>query len=142
MSPTGSILPELTITHVVTENDLAPAVAAFGTGGGPEKNLFPRVLGTARLISLMELAAAQAMEPILGTGELSAATGVRIDHHHPTPLGGTVRMTARYIGRVGKHHRFEVVAHDDAGEVFRGHHVRAVVEARRLERGAAQRLHK
>jgi len=57
---------------------VAPAVAAFGTGGGPEKNLFPRVLGTARLISLMELAAAQAMEPILGAGELSAATGVRI----------------------------------------------------------------
>jgi len=33
-----------------------------------------------------------------------------------------------------------VVAHDDAGEVFRGQHVRAVVEACRLEKGAARRL--
>src|SRR5688572_17890247 len=135
----ATILPEMTITHVVTEEDLADRVAASGTGGGPERNVFPRVLGTARLIGLMELAAARAMEPILRPGELPAGIIARIDHHAPAPLGGTVRMTARYLGPEGKHHRFEVVAHDDAGEIFRGIHVRAVVDAGRLERGAARR---
>ena len=43
-------------------------------------------------------------------------------------------MTARYLGREGKHHRFEVIAADDAGEIFRGQHIRAVVEAQRLEK--------
>lgn len=134
-----SIVPEVSIAHVVTEEDLADRVAASGTGGGPERNLFPRVLGTARLIALMELAAARAMEPILRPGELTAGIVVRVDHYAPTPLGGTVRMSARYLGPEGKHHRFEVVAHDDAGEIFRGQHVRAVVDVERLERGAARR---
>lgn len=134
-----SIVPEVSIAHVVTEEDLADRVAASGTGGGPERNLFPRVLGTARLIALMELAAARAMEPILRPGELTAGIVVRVDHYAPTPLGGTVRMSARYLGPEGKHYRFEVVAHDDAGEIFRGQHVRAVVDVERLERGAARR---
>ncbi len=140
MLPAGSITPEVTVSHVVTEEDLADRVAATGTGFGPERNLFPRVLGTARLIALMEIAAARAMEPILNHEELSACIMVRVEHHAPTPLGGTVRMTARYLGPEGRHHRFEVVAHDDAGEIFRGQHLRAVVTARRLENGAARRL--
>ncbi len=135
----GSILPEMTINHMVTDEDLASRVAASGTGGGPGRNVFPRVLGTARLIALMELAAARAMEPILRQGELTAGIVVRIEHHAPTPLGGMISMTARYLGPEGKHHRFEVVAHDDTGEVFRGQHIRAVVDAERLEKGAARR---
>ena len=94
----GSIAQELTITHVVGEQDLAPHVAATGTGGGPEHNLFPLVLGTAKLIAWMELAAAKAMEPMLLPGELTAGIVVRVEHHAPTPLGGTVRMTAPYGG--------------------------------------------
>ena len=136
----GKVIPELTVTHVVSEEDLADRVSASGTGGGPERNLFPRVLGTAKLIALMELASARAMEPMLLPGELTAGILVRIEHNAATPLGGTVRMTARYLGPEGKFYRFEVVAHDDAGEVFRGQHARAVVEAQRLEKGAARRL--
>lgn len=136
----GTIIPELTVEHVVTEEDLAPAVAASGTGGGPEHNLFPRVLGTARLISIMENAAARAMAPMLLPGELSAGVVSRIEHNAASPLGASLRMTARYLGPEGKFFRFEVVAHDDAGEIFRGIHVRAVVEAHRLEKGAARRL--
>lgn len=136
----GTIIPELSVLHVVTEADLAPAVAASGTGGGPEHNLFPRVLGTAKLIALMESASARAMEPMLLPGELTAGVISRIEHTAPSPLGAHLRMTARYLGLEGKFYRFEVVAHDDAGEIFRGVHVRAVVEAQRLEKGAARRL--
>jgi predicted thioesterase len=136
----GTIIPELTVAHVVTEADLAPAVAASGTGGGPEHNLFPRVLGTAKLIALMETAAARAMAPMLLPGELSAGVVSRIEHNAASPLGASLRLTARYLGPEAKFHRFEVVAHDDAGEIFRGVHIRAVVEAQRLEKGAARRL--
>jgi predicted thioesterase len=127
------------VTHTVTEADLASKLATVGTGGGPHGDLFPRVLATARLIQLMELAAARAMQPILEQDQLSVGVGVRIDHTAPTPVGGTVRMTARYLGAEGKYHRFEVVAHDDAGEIFRGQHTRAVITAERLEKGAARR---
>ncbi len=140
MASPHAVLPEVVVTHLTTEADLASRVAAAGTGGGPEGDRFPRVLGTARLISLMELAAARAMHPILADEELSVGVGVRIEHIAPTPAGGTIRMTARYLGTEGKFHRFEVVAHDDAGEVFRGQHTRAVVSVSRLEKGAARRL--
>jgi predicted thioesterase len=136
----ASVLPEVVVTHLTQEADLADKVATLGTGGGPAGDRFPRVLGTARLISLMELAAARAMQPILLPEELSVGVGVRIEHIAATPVGGTVRMTARYLGTEGKFHRFEVVAHDDAGEVFRGQHTRAAVTAARLEKGAARRL--
>lgn len=136
----SDVLPELTITHVVAEADLAPRVAAAGTGGGPEGDHFPRVLGTARLIALMELAAAKAMKPLLREHELSVGVGVRVEHNAPTPVGGTIQMRVRYLGQEGKFHRFEVVAQDDAGEVFRGHHTRAVITTERLEKGATRRL--
>jgi predicted thioesterase len=138
--PTPGILPEVVIRHLVTEEDLASRVSASGTGGGPAHNVFPRVLGTARLISLMELTCARAMEPILRPGELTAGIDVRVEHFAPSPLGGTIAMRAHYRGREGRHHRFEVIASDDAGEIFRGLHIRAIVEAARLEKGAARRL--
>lgn len=135
-----AILPEVVVVHLVTEADLASRAATAGTGGGPQGDLFPRVLATARLISLMELAAARAMQPLLREGELSVGVGVQVSHNAPTPAGGTVRLVARYLGTEGKFYRFEVVAHDDAGEVFRGQHTRAVINAERLEKGAARRL--
>ncbi len=138
--PERKILREVTLTHQVTEADLADRVATMGTGGGPAGNHFPKVLGTARLISLMEMAAARALQPVLRPEELSVGVGVRIEHTAPTPAGGTVRLTVRYLGPEGKFHRFEVVAHDDAGEVFRGQHTRAVITTERLEKGAARRL--
>lgn len=140
MAEAPRILPEVTVTREVSEKDLAGKVATEGTGGGPEGDLFPRVLGTSRLVSWMELAAAQAMHPVLKPQELSVGVGSRIEHMAPTPAGGTVRMTVRYQGLEGKFHRFEVVAYDDAGEVFRGQHTRAIVNAERLETGAARRL--
>lgn len=140
MSAPTAILSEFTLTHVVTEADLAPRVATAGTGGGPDGDHFPRVLATARMISLMELCAAKAMKPALRADELSVGVGVRVEHLAPTPSGGTIRMTVRYLGIEGKFHRFEVVAHDDVGEIFRGQHSRAIINAERLEKGAQRRL--
>lgn len=119
---------------VVTERDLASAV---GLEKGDD---FPRVFATARLVALMEVAAARLLRPHLGEGELSVGVAVDIVHTAPTPLNGTVIATATYMGRDGKLFEFEVLAADDGGEVGRGTHKRAIVSADRLTAGAAKRM--
>lgn len=119
---------------VVTERDLASAV---GLEKGDD---FPRVFATARLVALMEVAAARLLRPHLGEGELSVGVAVDIVHTAPTPLNGTVIATATYMGRDGKLFEFEVLAADDGGEIGRGTHKRAIVSAGRLTAGAAKRM--
>jgi len=117
---------------VVSEGDLA---SALGMGPPP----FPPVFATARMVGLMEVAAARLLAPFLGSGELSV--GVRIDatHSAATPPGVTVTATARYLGREDGLYAFEVVVRDRGGEVGRGSHRRAIVSNDRLVTGAVRR---
>ncbi|HEY4230528.1 MAG TPA: thioesterase [Thermoanaerobaculia bacterium] len=117
---------------VVSEGDLA---SALGIGPPP----FPPVFATARMVALMEVAAARVLAPFLNPGELSV--GVRIDatHSAATAPGVTVTATARYLGREGGLYAFEVVVHDRGGEVGRGAHRRAIVSNDRLVAGAVRR---
>lgn len=101
---------------------------------------FPPVLATARMVALMEIAAARVLQPLLGPGELSVGVTVDISHTAPTPLGAEVIATARYAGREGKLFLFEVSAADPGGEVGRGWHKRAIVLSERLQSGAAKRV--
>ena len=66
-------------------------------------------------------------------GELTAGIVVRVEHHAPTPLGGTVRMTARYLG-LGASFTASRSWRTTMPVRFSAVHVRAVVEARRLEK--------
>ena len=118
----------------VGEADLASTV---GLDKGDD---FPRVFATSRLVALMEVAAARLLRPHLREGELSVGVTVDIVHTVATPLHGTVIATATYIGRDGKLFVFEVLAADDAGEVGRGTHKRAIVSSDRLTAGAAKRM--
>ena len=118
---------------VVGPADLASSIS---TEGGDE---FPAVLATARMIALMETAAARVMQPFLGPGELSVGVTVDIVHSAPTPPGALVNANARYTGREGKLFVFEIDAHDEGGEIGRGSHKRAIVETERLVRAAAKR---
>jgi len=101
---------------------------------------FPPVLATARMVALMEIAAARVLQPLLGPGELSVGVTVDITHTAPTPLGAEVTATARYDRRDGKLFLFEVSATDPGGEVGRGWHKRAIVSSERLQQGAAKRV--
>jgi fluoroacetyl-CoA thioesterase len=101
---------------------------------------FPPVLATARMVALMEIAAARVLQPLLGPGELSVGVTVDITHTAPTPLGAEVTATARYDRRDGKLFLFEVSAADPGGEVGRGWHKRAIVSSERLQQGAAKRV--
>jgi fluoroacetyl-CoA thioesterase len=130
--------PELNATgtaeHVVGPNDLASSLPV------EMGDAFPPVLATARMVALMEIAAARVLQPFLGPGELSVGVTVDITHTAPTPLGAEVTATARYAGREGKLFLFEVSAADPGGEVGRGWHKRAIVLSERLQAGAAKRI--
>ena len=118
---------------VVAPSDLASALNLE-----PE-DAFPPVFATSRMVALMELAAARVLRPHLGPGELSVGVTLDVAHTAATPPGATVSATARLTGREGKLFVFEVRASDDAGEIGRCTHKRAVVTTERLVAGAARR---
>ncbi|HEX6159014.1 MAG TPA: hotdog domain-containing protein [Thermoanaerobaculia bacterium] len=122
---------ETTAEHIVTEDDLASALSVV--------DVFPPVFATARMVALMEVAASRAMLPVLEEGELSVGVSVDVTHSAATPLGSTVRTTAKFIGVEGKLWVFEVMAEDEGGEIGRGIHRRAIVHTDRLLAGAARR---
>jgi len=100
---------------------------------------FPAVFATARMIALMEVAAARAIRPLLGAGKLSVGVSLDVRHIAATPVGGQVRATASYLGTEGKLLRFKVEAFDGAGVIGTGEHTRAIVDAARLLSGAEKR---
>ncbi|HWZ85263.1 MAG TPA: thioesterase [Thermoanaerobaculia bacterium] len=118
---------------VVAASDLASAFRL-----GPE-DAFPPVFATARMVALMELAAARILAPVLGPGEFSVGVTVDVSHTAATPEGAEVVATARFLGRQDRLFAFEVVAQDAGGEIGRGTHRRAVVSGDRLLRGAVRR---
>jgi len=117
---------------IVSQRDLASEIAEPGES-------FPEVFATSRMIALMELAASRAMRNQLGPGELSVGVRVNIEHIAATPVGERVRAQARFLGKEGKLYAFEVAASDEAGEIGRGTHHRAVVQTSRLLAGAQKR---
>jgi len=122
-----------TASMVVEESDLACALSPA------HLDSFPKVFATARMVALMEMAAARAMKAVLEEGELTAGVLVNVTHTAATPVGATVTATARFVGMQGKFYGFEVSASDDAGEVGKGTHQRAIVQHSRLLEGAARR---
>lgn len=117
----------------VTHADLASAV---GLAAG---DVFPPVYATSRLVALMEIAAARVLTPFLAAGEMSVGVSVDIVHAAATPAGAPVTATATLVGHEGKLFVFGVAARDPAGEVGRGTHKRAIVDAARLSAGAGKR---
>jgi fluoroacetyl-CoA thioesterase len=103
---------------------------------------FPAVFATSRMVALMEVAAARLLSPQLNPAELSVGVTMDIKHTAATPLGGHVTATAKFVAREGKLFLFEVTAADDAGEIGRGTHRRAIITTERLLAGAAQRAPK
>lgn len=119
--------------RIVGEDDLAANLT-----GAPDAE-FPRVFATARMIAMMELAAARVLVPLLAPGELSVGVAVDVSHTAPTAPGATVTAEARFTGTDGKLFVFEVTARDASGEVGRGTHKRAVVDVARLVKKANDR---
>lgn len=130
--PSGSIQ---SYDVVVSPADLASEIASDSSS-----DPFPRVLATSRLVAFMEIAAARVLQPYLGPAQLSVGTRLDVAHTAPTPVGSKVTAEAKFVGRKEKLYLFEVFAKDEAGEVGRGTHERAIVDTARLENSAQKRL--
>jgi predicted thioesterase len=135
----------------VTRTELSPGATARATLVVEEAHLasafvlesderFPRVFATARMVSLMELAAARLLVPLLGPGEMSVGVSVEVRHLAPTPPGVRVEAEAEFVEMDGSLYLFKVEARDPGGIVGRGTHRRAIVDAARLEARAAQKV--
>lgn len=100
---------------------------------------FPEVFATARMIALMEVAAARAMRPLLGAGQLSVGVSLNVTHSAATPVGSAVRAVATWLRTANKLMYFRVEAFDESGPIGAGEHARAIVDSARLLSGAERR---
>jgi fluoroacetyl-CoA thioesterase len=116
-----------TVTLVVGESDTA---AAFASG-------WVDVLGTPRLIGMLEEDAARAVQPALAEGLTTVGTRVDMRHLAATPVGMRVTASAELVEVNERRLRFRIHAHDEREQVAEGMHERAIVNrARFLERVA------
>jgi predicted thioesterase len=84
----------------------------------------PAVLSTPAMIGMMEVAAAQAVQPELPAGAITVGTRIEVDHLKAATEGATVRAAARLVGYHGRFLVFEVEARSGdlvlgCGKVFR-----------------------
>lgn len=82
----------------VSEADTAQAL---GSGDVP-------VLGTPRVLALVEAATVAATTARLQTGQTTVGTHVELDHLAPTPVGQTVVAEARLVKVDGRRLTFDV----------------------------------
>lgn len=114
----------------VTDDDTA---TALGSGDVP-------VLATPRLVAWMEAATVRCAGAFVGAGQTTVGTAVRIHHRRPTPIGGTVEVTADApSSAAGRRLTFTVLAIDGSGElVATGEIDRVVVDRERFMATAAR----
>ncbi|MEW2358139.1 hotdog domain-containing protein [Spirillospora sp. NPDC029432] len=91
------------------------------------------VLGTPRLLAVMEEATVRAVQGRLGDGRTSVGTRVELEHLAASPVGARVAVVAELAEVAGRRLVFGVRATDQDGtEVGRGRVERAVVDRERF----------
>ncbi|MCW3819377.1 thioesterase [Micromonospora sp. DR5-3] len=111
----------------VTDADTAQAV---GSGDVP-------VLGTPRVLALVEAATVAATATRMPTGQTTVGLRVELDHRAPTPVGRTVVAWARLAKVDGRRLLFEVTVAEGDEIVADGRVERVLVDRQRfLERAS------
>jgi fluoroacetyl-CoA thioesterase len=87
----------------------------------------PMVYATPMMILEMEMASADATNAVLESGWVTVGTEVDIRHLAATPVGATVRTTARVIAVERRVIRFAVEAFDNKRRIGEGRHARGLV---------------
>jgi predicted thioesterase len=87
----------------------------------------PMVYATPMMILEMELASADAVTPLLEPGWITVGTEVDIRHLAASPVGATVRTTAKVVAVERRVIRFEVEAFDERRRIGEGRHARSLV---------------
>jgi fluoroacetyl-CoA thioesterase len=113
---------EASISLVVDEESTA---IALGSGDVP-------VLGTPKLVALVEAAAVAALAGSLPDGSTSVGTNITLDHIAPSPVGTTVVARATVTGVDGRTVSLTVSASDESRTIARGTHTRTIVDRSRF----------
>jgi predicted thioesterase len=87
----------------------------------------PMVFATPMMILQMEFASGDAIASCLQPGWVTVGTEVDIRHLAASPVGATVRTTARVIAVERRVIRFEVESFDGARKIGEGRHARGLI---------------
>ena len=90
------------------------------------------VYATPCMVALMEGAACEAIADGLDEGETTVGIELNIQHVAATPVGMEVRAEAEVTAVEGKIVTFTLRAFDEAGEIGKGTHKRALVNSQRF----------
>ena len=90
------------------------------------------VYATPCMVALMEGAACEAIEEALGEDKTTVGIELNIQHTSATPVGLEVRAEAEVTAVDGKIITFELRAFDEAGEIGKGTHKRAIVPVQKF----------
>jgi fluoroacetyl-CoA thioesterase len=105
------------VEHVVSQQDTAEAL---GSGDVP-------VLGTPRVVALVEAATVAALAGRLADGETSVGTRVDLEHLRPSSVGAKVRAEATLERVEGARLEFAVAVTEGGRDVARGRVERMIV---------------
>lgn len=107
---------------IVGEEDTA---IALGSGDVP-------VLGTPRIIALLEEAAVAALDGDLAEGITSVGTHVAVDHEAASFVGAAVTAVAEVVAVDDRTVEFRLVAREGSRTVAKGNHTRVLVDRERF----------
>ncbi|MCL2093590.1 MAG: thioesterase family protein [Treponema sp.] len=97
------------------------------------------VFATPAMAALMEAAALASLEPHLPPDWTSVGTELNIKHLSASPLGMKISARGELTGTDGRALTFRVEAHDEAGKIGEGTHVRFLVEKEKFLARAASK---
>ena len=98
------------------------------------------VYATPCMAALMEGAAVEAIADAMDDSKTTVGTELNIQHISATPVGMDVRAEAIVTAVDGKIISFELHAYDEAGEIGRGTHKRAIVPTQKFLEKAYSKL--
>lgn len=105
--------------------DSAATARALGSGD-------LEVLGTPKVVALIEEAAVATLDGRLPAASTSVGTQISVDHVAPTAVGGTVEATATIVVVDGRQVTFKAVVTEDTRPVANGTHTRFIVDRQRF----------
>jgi len=111
-----------TVRLVVGDDDTA---IALGSGDVP-------VLGTPRIVALMEQAAVATLAGSLDEGMTSVGTRVSVDHLAASLVGAVVTASAKVVALDGRAVSFRLTVDEGDRQVATGDHIRFVVDRDRF----------
>ena len=99
----------------------------------------PAVLATPWVLSMMEHAAYNAIQPHLDDGEQSVGVGFEFQHIAPTPAGAQVVATAEVTSIEGMMVTLTIEARDEHEVIARGLHKRGVIRVESFAKRVARK---